>query len=97
LLIWYIISGFGIMYQEKSGIPAPERKNPSLVSPNAISRGGSVFGLKPDYFHLFSKARLQEWLKLDLFINVSKPAKTRARIMKPEPNPSPQKSGPTCL
>jgi hypothetical protein len=59
-------------------------------------RGGPGSGWSP-YFNLFSKARVQERQEFNLFSIVFKPAKPGAQIMMPEPDPSPQKSGPTLL
>jgi hypothetical protein len=73
-----------------------------LLSLN-LARDGSGLSLSPKFgliirtkarlFHLYSKARAR--LKPDLFSNFFKPEKARALSMKPKPNPSSKKSGPT--
>jgi hypothetical protein len=48
-------------------------------------------------FHLFSKALSQTWHKHDLFSEIFKLKISPAQSMKPKPDTSPKKSGPTHL
>jgi hypothetical protein len=48
VFIWYIFSGFGIMYQEKSGNPAVEPTNQSSFEPNVS---------KPFFFNSFANKK----------------------------------------